>query len=353
MHKLLTAVLAASVLIAPAAFAQEAPRPADPAATAPAPAAGPAPGSEAAPAPSAAGTAPGAAGAAPETEAAPSADQSPETGTGGPSAAATDAEHEAEETPHYPLNPPEEMNWSFSGWNGRWDLGQLQRGLKVYKDVCSSCHSLDLVAFRDIGALGYDAEQVKAFAAEYTVQSAEPNAAGDLVERPGIPSDYFPSPYPNVEAAAAANNGAAPPDLSLMAKARAVQRGFPQFVFDILPWIQYAEGGPDYIHALLTGYEEAPAHIEVQPGTYYNPSYIAGPALAMAQPIFDDQVTYDDGTPQTLDQYARDVSAFLMWTAEPHLAERKATGFLVMLFLVILAALVYMVKRRVWADTPH
>ena len=139
-----------------------------------------------------------------------------------------------------------------------------------------------------------------------------------------------------------------------MAKARAVERGFPRFLLDIFPWSQYAEGGPDYVHALLTGYgKEPPEHVVIQDGTYYNPYFIAGPALAMPQPISDDQVTYDDGTPQTLDQYSRDVSAFLMWTAEPHLVARKQTGLVVLLFLVVFSVLLMLVKRRVWASTPH
>ncbi|WP_152046053.1 cytochrome c1 [Aureimonas psammosilenae] len=257
-------------------------------------------------------------------------------------------------TPHYPLKHPATLSWSFAGPLGHWDVGQLQRGLKVYKEVCSACHSLELVSFRNLRALGYDENQVKAFAAEYQLQDPNPSATGEMVERAGIPSDYFPSPYPNAETAAASNNGAAPPDLSLMAKARAVERGFPRFVFDIFPWSQYQEGGPDYIHALLTGYgQEPPAGTVVQPGTHYNPYFIAGPALAMPQPISDGQVTYDDGAPQTVEQYSRDVSAFLMWTAEPHLAERKATGFVVMIFLIAFSVMLWLVKRRVWANTPH
>jgi ubiquinol-cytochrome c reductase cytochrome c1 subunit len=258
------------------------------------------------------------------------------------------------EAPHYPLEHPATLSWSFAGPFGHWDVAQLQRGLKIYKEVCSACHSLELVSFRDLRALGYSEGQVKAFAAEYDIKDPTPNAGGELVERKGIPSDYFPSPFPNVEAAAAANNGAAPPDLSLMAKARAVERGFPTFLLDIFPWSQYQEGGPDYIHALLTGYgQEPPSGVTIQPGTHYNPHFMSGPALAMPQPIQDGQVTYDDGTPQTLDQYARDVAAFLMWTAEPHLVERKATGMVVLVFLIAFAVLLTLVKRRVWADTPH
>jgi ubiquinol-cytochrome c reductase cytochrome c1 subunit len=266
------------------------------------------------------------------------------------SAAAQEADHAAEPT-HFPIHKPREEAWSFAGPFGSYDRGQLQRGLKVYKEVCSSCHSMDLVAFRTLEALGYSEAQVKALAAEYTVQDG-PNADGDMFERPGIPSDHFPAPFANSAAAAASNNGAAPPDFSLIAKARGVERGFPTFVFDI--FTQYAENGPDYIHALLTGYdEEPPAGMEIPEGTYYNPYFIAGKSLAMAPPLSDDQVTYDDGTPQTVDQYSRDVAAFLMWAAEPHLEDRKSTGFRVMVFLLLLTVLVYMTKRKVWRDLAH
>jgi ubiquinol-cytochrome c reductase cytochrome c1 subunit len=268
----------------------------------------------------------------------------------GGSALAQEDHAEAGGTPHYPIKHPQEMDWSFAGPFGTYDRGQLQRGFKVYKEVCSACHSMNLVAFRSLAELGYSEAQVKAIAAEYEVQDG-PNADGDMFTRKAIPSDHFPSPFANVEQAAASNNGAAPPDFSLIAKARAVTRGFPTFVFDI--FTQYQEGGVDYIHALLTGYEEAPAGVELQPGTHYNPFFMNGPALAMAEPITDDQVTYDDGSPQTVDQYARDVAAFLMWAAEPHLETRKATGFTVIIFLILFGGLVYLTKRKVWADTPH
>nr|WP_273506822.1 cytochrome c1 [Fulvimarina manganoxydans] len=261
------------------------------------------------------------------------------------------AEEGHAETPHYPLKHPHELDWSFAGPFGKWDLGQLQRGFKVYKEVCAACHSMNLVAFRNLEALGYSEEQVSAIAAEYTVTDG-PDASGEMFDRPATGSDYFPAPYPNPEAAAASNNGAVPPDFSLIAKARAVERGFPTFVFDLFS--QYQEAGPDYIHALLTGYgEEPPEHVTILDGTYYNPYFISGPALAMPQPIYDDQVDYPDGTPQTVDQYSRDVSAFLMWAAEPHLVERKATGFITMIFLIIFAVLMFLVKRRVWSGFAH
>jgi ubiquinol-cytochrome c reductase cytochrome c1 subunit len=271
-------------------------------------------------------------------------------GMTGDGLAAEEGDHAAEPT-HFPIIKPEQMSWSFAGPFGTYDRAQLQRGLKVYKEVCSACHSMNLVAFRTLHDLGYSEAQVKAFAAEYTITDG-PNDTGDMFERPGIPSDYFPSPFPNPQAAAASNGGAAPPDFSLIAKARGVERGFPTFVFDI--FTQYAQGGPDYIHALLTGYDhEPPAGMEIAEGTYYNPYFIGGKSLAMAKPIDDGQVTYDDGAPETLDQYSRDVSAFLMWAAEPHLEARKRTGLMVMVFLVIFAGLVYLTKRKVWEAVTH
>ena len=262
---------------------------------------------------------------------------------------------------HFPVIKPEEQSWSFAGPFGKYDKGQLQRGLKVYKEVCSACHSMSLVSFRTLGDLGYSEDQVKAFAAEYEVQDG-PNADGEMYNRKAVPSDHFPSPFPNHEAAAAANGGAAPPDMSLLAKARGVERGFPQFIIDMIPIIGgYQEGGPDYIHALLTGYQDAPTGIknsdgsdyQVPEGTHFNPYFVSGPSLKMAPPISADQVTYDDGAPQTVDQYSKDVSAFLMWAAEPHLEQRKRTGFMVMVFLFIFTALIYLTKKSVYARKEH
>jgi ubiquinol-cytochrome c reductase cytochrome c1 subunit len=270
-------------------------------------------------------------------------------------AIAQEEAHNAAEPTHFPILHPKEEDWSFAGPFGTYDKGQLQRGLKVYKEVCSTCHSMHLVAFRTLGGeeggLGYTEEQVKAFAAEYTVQDG-PNDDGEMFERPGIPSDHFPSPFPNPQAAAAANGGSAPPDFSLLAKARGVERGFPTFVFDI--FTQYAQGGPDYIHSLLTGYnQEPPAGMEIPEGTYYNPYFIAGKSLKMPPPLSDGQVEYTDGAPATVDQYSRDVTAFMMWAAEPHMEDRKKTGFRVVIFLVLFGTLVYLVKRRIWADVAH
>jgi ubiquinol-cytochrome c reductase cytochrome c1 subunit len=253
-------------------------------------------------------------------------------------------------TPHFPLKEPEAQSWTFAGFFGKYDKAQLQRGLKVYKEVCSTCHSMNLVAFRNLEDLGYNEAQVKAFAAGYDIQDG-PNADGEMFTRKGLPSDHFPSPFANDAAAAAANGGATPPDFSLLAKARGVERGFPQFIIDMIPVIGgYQEGGPDYIHALITGFQDAPAGVTVPEGTYYNPYFANGISLKMPPPITDGQVTYDDGTPQTVDQYSRDVASFMMWAAEPKLEERKRTGFMVMIFLLGLASLVYLTKKAVFAD---
>lgn len=262
---------------------------------------------------------------------------------------AADVEH-AVAAGHFPVYKPVPQKWSFAGPFGKYDKAQLQRGLQVYKEVCSACHSMNLVPFRMLGELGYSEEQVKAFAAEYTVTDG-PNGDGEMFERPAIPSDHFPSPFPNAEAAAAANSGAAPPDFSLIAKARGVERGFPTFIFDI--FTQYQEGGPDYIYNLLTGYVEAPEGFAVPDGAYFNPHFVGSATLAMAPPISDEAIEYTDGTPMTLDNYSRDVAAFLMWAAEPHLEARKQTGFVVMLFLVVFTGFLYLTKRAVYANKEH
>ncbi|MBH9976133.1 MULTISPECIES: cytochrome c1 [Bartonella] len=256
------------------------------------------------------------------------------------------AEEEGGEA-HYPLKVPEKQSWSFSGPFGTYDLQQLQRGLKVYKEVCSTCHSLKYVAFRDLKALGYNEEQIKAFAKTYDIQDG-PNSEGEMFVRKGLPTDYFPSPFPNVEAAKFANNGANPSDLSLMAKARAVSLPFPAFIADI--FTNYNEAGPDYITALLTGYSDPPEGAEVAENNWYNPYFNSGNALAMPPPLSDGMVTYNDGTEETTENYARDVSAFLMWTADPHMETRKKTGFRVILFLIVFAGLTYAVKRRIWNE---
>ena len=245
---------------------------------------------------------------------------------------------------------PPSLKWSFAGPLGKFDQGQLQRGLKVYKEVCSACHGLSFVAFRNLadpGGPGYSAAQAAAFAAEYKVKDG-PDDKGEMFERNGRPADYFPSPYPNEQAARASNGGAFPPDLSLIAKARGYERGFPQFIFDA--FTQFQEKGPNYIDALLQGYEDkAPAGFDLPEGSYYN-KFFPGHAIKMPKPISDGQVTFDDGSPATVQQYAKDVSAFLMWAAEPHLEARKRTGLQVMLFLLVFSGLLYFTKKKVWAD---
>ena len=224
---------------------------------------------------------------------------------------------------------PEAIDWSFNGPFGTYDKSQLRRGFKVFKEVCSTCHSAHLLKFRNLADEGgpeFTEAQVKALAAEYTIE--ELNGSGEMEERPRLPKDPFPSPYANPEQAAAVL-GVAPPDLSVMAKAR--------------------EGGPDYIHALLTGYREPPQGREMATGTHYNP-YFPGGAIAMPQPLSADQVEYEDGTPATLDQESRDVSAFLMWVAEPKLERRHEMGFQVMLYLIALAGILYFAVRKVWSD---
>jgi ubiquinol-cytochrome c reductase cytochrome c1 subunit len=250
---------------------------------------------------------------------------------------------------------PPQLSWSFQGPFGKFDRAQLQRGFKIYREVCASCHGLSYIAFRNLAEPGgpeFSQAQVRALAAEYKIQDG-PNEAGEMFERPGRAADHFPSPFPNENAAAAANGGKAPPDLSLIAKARTYERGFPWFVIDVFR--QYSENGADYVAALLNGYEEPPQGFELPEGGQYN-AYYPGHVIAMPKPLSDGQVEYpkgEDGTapvPETVDQYARDVTAFLAWTAEPHLEARKRIGFQVMVFLCLLAVLLYFTKKRVWAS---
>ncbi|GEO97640.1 hypothetical protein GCM10007887_00250 [Methylobacterium haplocladii] len=257
----------------------------------------------------------------------------------------------AEEHGH---NPPRQK-WSFAGVFGKFDEAQLQRGFQVYKEVCSNCHSMKLVRFRNLaeeGGPGFSKEQVKALAETYQVK--EENDKGEVVDRPGRAADGFPPMYPNEKAAAAAHGGKAPPDFSVLAKARTYERGFPAFVFDALPLTGYSEQGVDYIHALLNGYGDAPEGKEVPDGTYYNKYYPQGQVIAMPPPLSDGAVTYpknDKGepvAPETTDQYAKDVAAFMAWAAEPHMMARKALGFQVILFLILLSGLLYYVKKQIW-----
>ena len=246
--------------------------------------------------------------------------------------------------------PPPMQKWSFSGPFGHYDQAQLQRGFKVYKEVCSLCHGLSMLSFRNLGetgALGYSEAQIKQLASEYKVQDG-PNDQGDMFERNGRPADRFPAPFPNDNAARARYN-AVPPDLSVMAKARTYERGFPWFVFDM--FTQYQEQGVDYLSAYLTGFEDKPpAGVTLTPGLQYN-TYFPGHGTSMPKPvlIYSNGVTYDDGTPTTTEQYAKDVSAFLMWAAEPHLEARKRIGFQVMVFLIVFAGLLYFTKKKVWS----
>lgn len=230
---------------------------------------------------------------------------------------------------------PKKVDFSFNGAFGKYDNRQLQRGLQVYKEVCAACHSLRLVSFRDLQALGYDEGQVKTIAKGFQVPSINPET-GEPATRDGVPADRFPSPYANDVAARAANNNAIPPDLSLMAKAR--------------------HDGSNYIYSLLTGYQDQPAELLKQfpeaktpQGLHYNP-YFATLNLAMIPPLKDGQVTYSDGTPAKVDNYAQDVAAFLTWTAEPKMAARKTAGFATLIFLVIFCFLAYGAKKQIWRD---
>lgn len=220
-----------------------------------------------------------------------------------------------------------------SGPLGHFDRAQLQRGLKVYQEVCSACHGLSLVSFRDLEALSYNENQVKTIAAAFQVPGVDPNT-GEANTRPGTATDRFPSPYPNAIAARAANNNAVPPDLSLIVKARA--------------------GNEDYIYSLLTGYRAVPADLptDLRPsGTlHYNPVFYSL-NIAMAPPLTGEgQVTYDDQTRPTVDQMARDVTAFLAWTAEPKLENRLRTGWAVLGFLLVFTVLAFMSYKAIWAE---
>ena len=244
---------------------------------------------------------------------------------------------------------PARQSWSFSGPFGTFDRAQIQRGFHVYRDVCSACHGMKYIAFRNLaqpGGPGYSEAQAKQVASEYRISDG-PNDKGEMFDRPGRLSDYFPSPDANEQAARARFNGALPPDLSVIAKARGIEAGFPWFVFDAIR--QYQEGGPDYIFAYLTGYENPPADVKLTDGQFWN-TYFPGHRTAMRPPLQNGQVEYTDGTPATVEQYSRDVAAFLMWTAEPHLEARKRIGLQAMIFLIVFAGLAYFTKKKVWAD---
>ncbi|MFG1418603.1 cytochrome c1 [Xanthobacter sp. V0B-10] len=247
---------------------------------------------------------------------------------------------------------PHRLSWSFAGPFGTYDTAQLQRGFKVFKEVCASCHSANFLHFRNLaqpGGPSFTEAQVKQIASEYQITDG-PNDAGDMFQRPGRPSDAWPAPFPNDQAARASNGGALPPDMSVLAKARSYHVGFPGFITDA--FIQYQEHGVDYIHAVLTGYAEPPEGVTVQSGLHYN-KYFPGNQIAMPKPLSDGQVEYTDGAPQTVDQYATDVAAFLMWVAEPHLDTRKRIGFQVIIFLIVLSGLLYFTKKKVWKNVAH
>ena len=230
---------------------------------------------------------------------------------------------------------PRHLALTSDGLFPHWDKAKLQRGMQVYKEVCSACHSLNYVAFRDIAELGYTEGQVKNFAKGFQVPSINPDT-GEPATRDGLPSDHFPAPYANEVAARAANNNALPPDLSLITKAR--------------------EGGKDYVYSLLVGYQNPPKDLpkELQPGTglHYNP-YFANLNLAMAPPLADGQVTFADGSPNDVKAMASDVAAFLVWTAEPKMVKRVWTGWGVLLYLLIFTGLTYIAYRNIWADKEH
>jgi len=252
---------------------------------------------------------------------------------------------------------PPALTWSFSGPFGKFDRAQLQRGFKVFKEVCASCHGASLVAFRNRsrpGGPGCGPGRVAALAAACQSKDGR-NEAGEMCGRPGRPAGRCPGRFASGRAARAAQGGAYPPDFSVLAKARTYTRGFPTFVFDI--FTQYQEQGPDYIHALMTGYKEPPAGVTLLPGQNYN-EYMPGHLIAMPNPLSNGQVEYPKGAdgkspvPETVDQYARDVAAFMVWMAEPHLEQRKRIGLQVMIFLVLFAGLLYYTKKKVWSRMP-
>ena len=234
---------------------------------------------------------------------------------------------EAQEAP----SPPHQT-WSFDGVFGTYDRAALQRGFQVYKEVCSACHALKQIYFRDLTALGYTDDEVKAIAATYQVTDG-PNDQGQMYQRPARPSDHIPGPFPNDQAARAANNGALPPDQSMLVSARA--------------------GGPDYVDAILNGYTEPPKGFKLLAGMNYN-EYFPGHQIAMPPPLTTDgQVTYADGTKATVQQMAHDVATFLAWASDPTLDQRHRTGFKVMLFLVVGVGVFYAAKRKTWSAIEH
>jgi len=290
----------------------------------------------------------------------------------------------ADATEHDKGKVPEtnRQSWSFGGLFGSYDKAQLRRGYQIYSEICSSCHSMNLLSYRNLAENGgpeYSKDEVKKMIAEIQVP-AEPNDEGETykdgerITRTALLTDRFLAPFPNKKAAMAANDGALPPDLSVMAKARHLQHhdtaGPAKNPFSALVggvkeyfgWIfgtvrdiatQYQEAGPDYIYALMTRYEEeAPQGKEIPEGKNFNHAF-PGNAISMAPPLSDEAVEYKDGTKPTLDQHARDVAAFLMWAAEPHLNARKSLGLKVLIYLLIFSGLMLAVKRAIWRDVKH
>lgn len=222
--------------------------------------------------------------------------------------------------------PPRQIVWPFDGILGHVDKQAAQRGFQIYKEVCSACHSLNRIAFRNLADIGFTEAEIKSLAASYQITDG-PNDQGDMFQRPGKPSDYFPSPYANEEQARSLHNGAAPPDLSLIIKAR--------------------ENGPNYVYSLLTGFTSPPPGVTLSAGQQYNP-YFPGGKLMMPPPLTDNSVTYTDGTKATLDQEARDVVTFLQWASEPEMEARKEMGIKVLIYLAILTVFLYIAKRNIW-----
>lgn len=221
-----------------------------------------------------------------------------------------------------------EQKWPFNGIFGRFDESSLQRGFQVYREVCAACHGIRHISYRDLKGIGYTNDEIKVIAADYEVVDG-PNDEGEMFDREALPSDKFVGPYENDKIARLANNGAYPPDLSLIVKARA--------------------NGADYLYSLLNGYKDYPENFEASEGMYYNEFY-PGYQIAMPSPLMDDIVEYSDGTEATQEQIAKDVTSFLAWTAEPELEERKSLGVKTLFFLILLTIMLLGVKRKIWKD---
>ncbi len=220
--------------------------------------------------------------------------------------------------------------WTFKGLFGKYDRASLQRGYQVYTEVCAACHSMQYLSYRNLAEPGgpeFSEQEVKVIAASFEVLDG-PNSDGEMFMRPAKLSDKFVMPYDNVEASKAANGGAYPPDMSVLAKAR--------------------KGGADYIYSLLLGYDDPPADIKLDDGVYYN-KYMYGNKIKMSAPLSDDLIEYSDGTKATKEQMAKDITTFLMWSAEPHLETRHKTGFRVIVYLIILSILVYFTMKKIWS----